>query len=260
MIRGLFTAASGLGVLQARMDTTSNNLANVSTTGFKQDRVQVAAFPDLLLQERIRGGVGGPGLGGWAPVGRTNQGAVVTGVYTDHGTGILHETGRETDLALSGEGFFAFEAGGAGEGRILYSRDGELHRDSEGYLVNSRGHRILGESGEPVQVGGGSFTVSPEGVVTTSDGGEERLMIMDFPDKTKLIKEGNGYFSAPQGEGVAVENPGVTQHFLEKSNVDVAAEMVNMIEIVRAYEAVQKIVQAHDELMDGAINRVGTVK
>ncbi len=259
MIRGIFTAASGLGVLQARMDATSNNLANLSTAGFKQDRVQMAAFPDLMLQERVRVSVGGIGMGGWEPLGRTNQGVVVTGVYTDYSPGILHETGRETDLALSGEGFFAFEAGGQGEAGVLYSRDGDLHRDSEGYLVNSRGHRILGENG-PVRVGPGSFTVSPEGLVTTSDGAQTRLTIVNFPDKTKLVKEGDGYLSAPAGEAEAAERPGVTQGFLEKSNVDATAEMVNMIEIVRAYEAVQKIVQAHDQLLDNVINRVGTVK
>jgi len=259
MIRGIFSAASGLGVLQARMDTVSNNLANVSTTGFKQDRVQTAAFPDLMLQERVRVNAGGYGFGGWRPVGRSSQGVVVTGVHTDHTAGILQETGRETDLALSGEGFFAFEAGGPGESRVLYSRDGELHRDSEGYLVNSRGHRILGENG-PVKVDGGSFTVSPDGLATTRDNTQIRLTVVDFPDKTRLVKEGNGYYSAPAGEGTAAEKPGVTQGFLEKSNVDVTAEMVNMIEIMRAYEATQKLVQAQDDLLDKAINRVGTVR
>ncbi|MFZ5632049.1 MAG: flagellar basal-body rod protein FlgF [Bacillota bacterium] len=259
MIRGIFTAASGMGVLQARMDTTTNNLANVSTTGFKQDRVQSASFPDLMLQEKVRVNVGGFGTGVWAPVGRTNQGVAVTGVYTDHSSGILRETGKETDLALSGEGFFAFEVQEKGRARVLYSRDGELHRDAEGYLVDSRGHRIMGEGG-PVQVGSGSFTVNPEGVVTTAGNEEIRLMIVEFPDKTRLAKEGDGYFSAPAGEGTAAASPGVSQRYLENSNVDVSAEMVNMIEIMRAYEASQKLVQAQDGLLDSAINRVGTVK
>ena len=259
MIRGIFTAASGLGVLQARMEATSNNLANVSTTGFKQDSVQTAAFPEMMLQEKTRANMGGASVGGWNPIGRTNQGVVVTGVHTDHSPGIIQETGKETDLALTAEGFFAFEAGGSGENNILYSRDGELHRDSEGYLVNTRGQRILGESG-PVQVGEGPFTINSEGVLTTSDNSEIKLTVMDFPDKTKLVKEGNGYFSASDGEGTAVEKPGVSQRRLEKSNVDVTAEMVNMMEIARAYEATQKLVQAQDDLLAKAINQVGTVR
>lgn len=259
MIRGIYTAASGLGVLQARMDAASNNLANVSTTGFKQDKVLSAAFPDLLLQEKVRVNAGVYALGGWNKVGRTNQGVAVTGVFTDHNPGVLQQTGRETDLALPGEGFFAFEAGGEGESKLMYSRDGELHRDGEGYLVNSRGHRLLGEDG-PVQVGGGSFTVGPDGVVTNADGSQAKLLVVDFADKGRLAKEGGGYFSAPAGEDAAVENPGVSQGSLEKSNVDVSAEMVNMVEILRAYEAGQKLIQAQDELLGSAINQVGTVR
>ncbi len=258
MIRGIYTAATGLGVLQARMDTATNNLANVSTTGFKQDKVQTASFPDLILQEKVRVGVGGYRPGGWRVVGRTNQGAMVTGVFTEHGPGVLRETDRETDLALSGEGFFVFEAGGDGGG-VLYSRDGELQRDAEGFLVNSRGHRIVGEDG-PVQVGRDSFTVSPEGVITTAENSQVKLLIVDFTDKSRLTKEGNGYFSAPAGGGTPSAKPGVAQGFLEKSNVEVASEIVNIMEIMRSYEAGQKLMQAHDGLLDSAINRVGTVR
>lgn len=259
MIRGIYTAASGLGILQARMDTTSNNLANVSTSGYKQDRVQVASFPDLLLQEKVRVNIGRRSFENWSPVGYTNQGAVVTGVVTDQSSGVLKETGKETDLALSGEGFFSFEVKGKDGTRVLYSREGELSRDGEGYLVDTRGNRILGENG-PMQVGGGSFTVNADGVVTTSDNEQIKLSIVDFQDKGKLIKEGNNYYSCSDGNGAEAVNPGVSQRYLESSNVDVSAESVNLIEIMRAYEASQKLIQREDELTDLAINRVGAVR
>ncbi|MFZ5644579.1 MAG: flagellar basal-body rod protein FlgF [Bacillota bacterium] len=259
MIRGIYTAASGMGVLQARMDSTSNNLANVSTTGYKQDKVQVSSFPDFLLQEKVKVKIGGLSFGNWSPVGYTNQGAAVTGVFTDHNTGVLKETGNETDLALSGEGYFAFEVTSGGERRVLYSRDGELSRDAEGYLVNTRGHRILGENG-PVQVSSGEFTVDSSGVVTTADNEQIKLTIINFPDKSKLAKEGDNYFSASEGEGAESESPGVTQRYLERSNVDVSAESVNLIEIMRAYEASQRLVQSQDEMLDKAINSVGMVR
>jgi flagellar basal-body rod protein FlgG len=248
-----------MGVLQSRMDATSNNLANVSTTGFKHDRVQAVSFPDLMLQEKLRANVAGRAFNSWTPIGRTNQGAAVSGVVTDFNAGALKETGRETDLALAGEGFFTFEVVEEGERRVLYSRDGELHTDGEGCLVNSRGHRILGEGGY-VQVGSGSFTVGPDGVLTTADKNQVRLTVVEFADNNELVKEGDNYFSAPAGEGTESGNPGVVQGFLERSNVDVSAEVVNLIEIFRAYEAGQKLIQAHDQLMDSAINRVGTVK
>lgn len=259
MIRGIYTAASGLGILQARMDATSNNLANVSTTGYKQDRVQVAAFPDFLLQEKIRVKLGGMSFGNWSPVGYTNQGAAVTGVVTDHNSGILKETGKETDLALSGEGFFSFEVREKGGTKVLYSRDGELQKDGEGYLVDTRGNRILGENG-PVQVGGGSFTVDASGVVTTAGNEQIKLAVVEFDDKSKLVKEGSNYYSVPAGNGAEAANPGVTQRYLENSNVDVSTESVNLIEIMRAYEASQRLLQRQDELTDLAINKVGTVR
>jgi flagellar basal-body rod protein FlgG len=212
-----------------------------------------------MLQEKVRTNIAGRVFSSWSPVGRTNQGAVVSGVVTDFCAGVLKETGRETDLALAGEGFFAFEVADTGQRRVLYSRDGELHTDGEGCLVNSRGHRILGESGY-VQVGRGSFTVDQDGVLTTADKDQVRLRVVEFTDKSMLVKEGDDYFSAPAGEGIDSGSPGVAQGFLERSNVDVSAEMVNMIEIFRAYEASQKLIQAHDQLLDSAINRVGTVK
>ncbi|MCL5056908.1 MAG: flagellar hook-basal body protein [Actinobacteria bacterium] len=259
MIRGIYTAASGLGILQARMDATSNNLANVSTTGYKQERVQVAAFPDFLLQEKVRVKLGGMSLGNWSPVGYTNQGAVVTGVVTDHTGGILKETGKETDLALSGEGFFSFEVRDKGGTKVLYSREGALSIDGEGYLVDTRGNRILGENG-PVKVGGDSFTVDASGVVTTSVNEQIKLTVVEFADKSKLVKEGNNYYSTPAGNGTEAANPGVTQRYLETSNVDVSAESVNLIEIMRAYEAGQRLIQRQDDLTDLAINKVGTVR
>lgn len=259
MIRGIYTAASGLGVLQTRMDITSNNLANISTNAFKQDRVISSSFPEFILQEKIRTGMAGRNFGSWAPIGRTNQGNVVTSVLTDYNAGVLKETGQETDLALSGEGFFAFEVHEENGSRVLYSRDGELHRDSEGYLVNSRGHRLLGENG-PVQVNGAGFTVEANGLLLSSDNEEAVLTIMQFPEKSKLVKEGDSYYSALQGEGTAAGNPGIRQGFLERSNVDLPVETVRMIEIVRAYEAGQKLLQAQDGLLDSAINRVGMVR
>jgi len=259
MNRGIFTAASGMGVLQARMDTVSNNMANVDTTGFKQDKVEPASFPEMMLQERKRVSVASRVFNTWEQVGAASQGCLVAGLYTDYSNGVLNETGKETDLALTGGGFFAFEVQGSGGTRVLYSRDGELHLNNEGYLVNSRGDKILSEEG-PVQVGAGSFTVSQDGTLTDSDNNQVKLMVVDFFDKNKLVKEGENYYSSPDGSRAAAADTGVKQGYLENSNVDVTVEMISMIEIMRAYEAGQKIIQAQDELLGQAINQVGTVR
>ncbi len=257
MIRGIYTAASGLGVLQARMDITSNNLANISSTGFKQDKATTGAFPEYLLKQQMKADVKGMNnIGWWNTLGLVNQGVVINEVFTDFTSGILTDTGSELDLALEGEGFFTFETA---EGNVVYSRDGQLHKDSEGYLVNSRGDRILG-GGSPILVENESITVNSQGIIQTSDGYEIQLDVVDFPDKNVLDKLGGNYYSAGDEEGVLLENPGVKQYALEMSNVDIAAETVNMIEITRAYEATQRMVQAQDQLLDKVINQVGVVR
>ncbi|NTW05873.1 MAG: flagellar hook-basal body complex protein [Peptococcaceae bacterium] len=256
MIRGIYTAASGLGTLQARMDITSNNLSNIASTGFKQDKPTVGAFPDFLLKQKMKTDVGGVNLGWWQTLGSTNQGVALTGVFTDFSTGVLKNTDNELDLALDGEGFFAFEDE---DGNILYSRDGQLGKDGEGYLLNSKGHKILAE-GSPVLVGKGSFSVNPQGILTTEDGTETKLDIYDFQNRNALVKQGNNYYNAGEEEGILMDNPNVRQNALELANVDVAAETVNMIEITRAYEAAQKMVQAQDQLLDKVINQVGVVR
>jgi flagellar basal-body rod protein FlgF len=256
MIRGIYTAASGLGTLQARMDITSNNLSNIASTGFKQDKATLTAFPDFMLKQKMKTDVGGVNMGWWQTVGGTNQGVALTGVITDFSNGILKNTGNEMDLALDGEGFFAFEDG---DGNILYSRDGQLGKDGEGYLLNSQGHKILAE-GSPVQVGKGSFTVDSQGVITIEDGTKIKLDIYNFQNPNALVKQGNNYYNAGEETANLLENPTVRQNALELANVDVAAETVNMIEISRAYEAAQKMVQAQDQLLDKVINQVGVVR
>ncbi|WP_104371636.1 flagellar basal-body rod protein FlgF [Desulfocucumis palustris] len=254
MIRGLYTVASGLGAQQARMDVVTNNIANVSTNGYKQDSVMTKPFPEMLLREKTVDNAGRR-VARWSPVGFTNQGVAVSGFFTDQTAGILKETGRATDLALSGQGFFAVQANG-GE---LYTRDGQFHTDKEGYLVDSRGNRVLSDSG-PVQVGDAEFTVDSGGVITLADGGTYQLRIVEFENPQNLVKTGDNYFDAGNGTAGEAASPGVTQGFLEQSNVDLATQMVQLVEIFRSYEAGQKAIQSQDELLAKAINQVGSVK
>ncbi len=257
MIRGLYTAASGLGVQQARMDAVSNNLANVSTNGYKGDTVLSKQFQEMLLREKTVDNIGRR-ITRWSPVGYTNQGVAVSDFVTDYSTGILKETGRKTDLALAGGGFFAVQTRGQ-SGKILYTRDGQFHTDQEGYLVDSRENRVLSDAG-PIQVGKADFTVDSGGVISLADGNTFQLRITEFDASQKITKAGDNYFDAAGATGKAATSPGVNQGFLEQSNVNLATQMVNMVELLRSYEAGQKSIQSQDELLAKAINEVGTVK
>jgi len=196
------------------------------------------------------------------PLGNSNQGAAVTRSVTDFSTGPMVKTDIFSHLALGNRNCFFVLSSPTPEDpqRVVYTRDGAFTLDAGGYLVNSRGERVLGEGG-PLLVEGERFSVSGEGVLF-SPGGDElgRLRVVEFADPAVLRKAGNNCFTAPPGADLPAANPDVRQGFLERSNVDLAAEMVDVVSCTRAYEANARILQAHDDLLGLAINKVGTLK
>ncbi|MGB9804283.1 flagellar hook-basal body protein [Desulfofundulus sp.] len=256
MIRGIYTAASGLGVQQARLDVLANNLANASTSGFKADGVIQKPFPQLLLVEQQN--LGPVEIGPrWRYVGATNQGAAVTGVVTNFSPGPLKPTGKNTHLALATANTFLVVQTPGGE---RYTRDGNLGIDSEGYLVDSRGNRVLGEAG-PVQVKSDDFRITDGGeIILPGKGPAGRLRIVQFADLNLLTKTEDNYYTAPAGSAQPAAKPEVRQGYLEGSNVDPAASMVQLVSAVRSYEANQRLLQAQDQLLDLAVNRVGALR
>jgi flagellar basal-body rod protein FlgG len=256
MIRGIYTAASGLGVQQARLDVLANNLANASTSGFKADGVIQKPFPELLLVEQQDRGPATIGPR-WRYVGVTNQGAAVTRVVTNFSPGSLKPTGKNTHLALATANTFLVVQTPQGE---RYTRDGDLAIDSEGYLVDSRGNRVLGEAG-PVQVGNDDFHITAGGeIIRPGQGTIDRLRIVQFADLNLLTKTGDNYYMAPAGSAQPAVNPEVRQGYLEGANVDPAASMVQLVSAIRSYEANQRLLQAQDQLLDLAVNRVGALR
>lgn len=259
MIRGIYSAASGMGVQQAKMDTISNNLANISVNGFKKDIVTQQSFADLLLMQQDRNEEGIlPSSREY--VGRTGQGAAVTGVVTDFSAGLIKQTGKPTDLSLQKENCFFILMDPQNPDRTYYTRDGAFYIDQDGYLANPQGHRLLGDNG-PIRVGDDKFHVSTDGKIIVSGQAQPiKLSIAQFDNPGELKKLGENYFTAVGGAPLTTEDAGVIQGSLEKSNVDPASEMANMISVMKNYEANQKIIHAHDQLLDLAVNRVGSLK
>ena len=260
MLRGIYAAASGMGVQQGRMDVISNNLANVSVNGFKGSTVTAASFTDLLLVSA------GPDTGtrippGLRSLGTMSHGAAVTAVNIDYSTGSLKETNRQLDLAITGEGYFKVSVPVEGDpGRVAYTRDGFFHRNEEGYLITSTGHRVLNTGNSPILLPEGEISITSSGVIMDGTNEIDILSVELFDSNYEPVREGNGYFSAPGQTGRQHENPTVLQGFLERSNVDPVAEMTNMLTALRAYEAGQRVIQAHDELLGKVINQVGSLR
>ncbi|MBE3588278.1 MAG: flagellar biosynthesis protein FlgF, partial [Thermoanaerobacteraceae bacterium] len=193
----------------------------------------------------------------WRYVGTSNQGAAVTQTVTSLAPGTLKQTGRSTDVALADAATFLVVQTPAGD---RYTRDGRLDLDNQGFLVDSRGNRVLGEAG-PIQVGRRDFQINDAGeIVLPGQGVVARLQVVTFPDLNQVSKAGDNYFTAPAGAAQPAANPAVRQGYLEGSNVDPAASMVQLISVARSYEMNQRILQVQDQLLELAVNRVGALR
>jgi flagellar basal-body rod protein FlgG len=251
MIRGLYTAASGMMVEAARQETITNNISNSETTGFKKDLALQRAYPEQAIA-RVGEGRTFP----FRPVmGVLGLGSLVDSIHTSYEQGSLIESGRPTDLASVGNGFFTVDTP---EG-IRFTRNGSFSLDADRYLVNDHGHRVLGISG-PLQLPEGELTVDAAGRIFVNETLQGELQLTGFDDPANLRKVGYSLFAAGDGVAQAPFDGQVKQGFLEGSNVQVVQEMVRMISAMRAYETNQRAVQAQDELLGKAVNEIGALR
>lgn len=261
MIRSLYTAVSGLITQEAKQNVITNNLANINTTGFKDDNLLVRNFKNVLIQNKDKI-VGGKNVNN--VIGTLSLGSDIDGVSTDFTQGMITDTDSSTDMAIEGKGFFTvLHDMGNGTQQQYYTRDGHFHTDSRGFLVNDNGDYLRGvnlQNGnlDNIFVGRGKLTVASDGTVSVDGNTAYRLQLSDFTDYNSLKKVGGNLYD---GQGaVAAGNASVKQKALEKSNVNVVSEMVNMMTVMRTFETNQKVVQSIDETLDKAVNQVGTVR
>jgi len=249
MLRGIYTAASGMTTETVRTDTTANNLANASTTGYKKDVAVDKAFSGLLLQ-RLNDGPD-------ATIGTLGVGAAVDQISTEHAPGSLRSTGNPLDAAIDGRGFFTVQTPNG----LRYTRNGSFTRSAADQLVTSEGYPVMGQNG-PISLRGaegGTISISQDGRLSIDEVETDQLRLTDFVDPSRLIKEGSNFYAA--GDAVQEKNSTVriAQGSLELSNVNVIAEMVNLIAGYRSYEINSKAVLAQDQMLDKAVNEVGRV-
>lgn len=244
ILRGLYTAASGMLVEMMRMDVASNNLANVDTAGFQRQTAHVYALPekpvfrDYPSPQRRLGVLG--------------TGAFAQGSTTSFAPGALKTTGNPLDLALVGHGFFTVQTP---EG-ARYTRDGRFTVNSSGLLATVDGHLVQGEQGL-VYVGQGKLFFGEQGEIIVDGKITDKLLIVEFNDREGLLRRGSNLYEAlPQAGQPFRYRAALAPGTLEMANVNVVREMVNMISIQRAYEANQKVVQAFDETLGKIVNEI----
>jgi len=288
MLRGLYTAAAGMIAQQRRHDTVTNNISNLNTPGYKQVTAVGRSFPEMLLHLT--------GIEGEKPkrIGRVNTGVFAEESLSVHIQGDPYLTGLRSDFAIMSDlqvPGVQFDSSGKAidedgnviyqpqafftvqnpDGEIRYTRNGSFMLNSEGYLVTNDGSFVLGTDNNPIQFPQG---IGIEQLTLTGDlrfvdsndadtGAQLLITVIDNPNR--LVQEGYGKFrlndedadlARPAVDGDRFE---VRQGYLERSNVDAAQAMVDLISALRAYESNQKVIQFYDQSLNKAVNEVGKV-
>jgi flagellar basal-body rod protein FlgF len=248
MIRGIYTAAAGLATATLRLGVVSNNVANATTPGYKQDRLPDEVGKALDLSKYAVDSLG-------RPIGSIHLGPQVGVSQLDLASGPIQETANPLDLAIAGTGFFTVQGA---DGVTRYTRDGGFSKDADGSLRTRNGSAVLDTNNQPITLPDGDVGVAADGTVLVNGTQVAQLQINDFAPGQQLNKVGNGQFEAPAGATpTAATGVQLYQGYLEGSNVDMTDTMVATMNLVRAYEANQKMLQIQDETLKSTVNEVG---
>ena len=257
MLRGLYTAASGMNALQVGMDATAHNLANVNTTGFKRSQVHYQAFPEMLMSRM--------NAQGQQNIGSMATGAGVRSTALDWHQGALMETGNELNLGIEGEGFLTVTDEAGNE---YYTRSGNLVIDSNYQLRTQDGMALQGDLGNIILRKGEGIRVNQQGLIqTTGNRRIDNLVMTEFVNPHSLEKVGThlyrmspGTVKKPVQSPNAPKNYRVFQNTLERSNTNPITELVNSISGMRQYESLQKAIQTQNQTLEKAVNEVGATR
>jgi flagellar basal-body rod protein FlgG len=253
MVYGIYSSAAGLQVNQYRQDLLANNLANLATAGFKQDLA-------VVRERRIaaREGLADPSASDPTLEGLTG-GSLVAPTYTLFEQGPVERTNNPLDVALSGEGFFAVQAGG----QTRYTRDGRFTLDNQGRLVMTTGKAVaLDQSGQPIvvpEVARDRVRIDADGQVRAGDETFGRMQVVKFDDLRQLRKVGGNLLTANS----AVARPfagDLLPGSVEGSNVDPTRTMVAMIEATRAYQLNATLAGLADSTLGRAVNDIARIR
>ncbi len=266
MVKGLYTAYTGMINQQNRLDVLTNNLANSATNGFKKEGSTSQSFDEMLaIKLKDTSAYGLP-----AGIGDVSLGVKIGECYTDYGQGAFRVTDNTYDLALDGDGFFAISfTNKAGETSVKYTRDGAFSVNRDGYLLTKDGDYVLNQAaaqaGNPGQAG--YIRVDPNVEMVVDEFGNiyqngafvAQVGVVDFADYNFLAHYGENMYELVDGGQAQPSDAAVVQGTLEMSNVNVVSEMVEMIQIARAYETNQKMIQTIDSTLEKAVNDIGKV-
>jgi flagellar basal-body rod protein FlgG len=254
MSSGLYTAVCGDIMQERRLEILSNNLANVSTSGFKEDKPHFGAIYPALDTAALTAQADASMLLLSRKMNMSYP--ALSGIATDFSAGEMRQTGSELDVAINGSGFFAVNTPG-GE---LYTRTGHFSLNSKKELVTQSGYPLKGKE-KNIIIEGKEIAIDRDGTITVDGQQVDSLKVVDFEDYSGLVKVGDNLFQNVQGAANERKADGfeIQHQYLELSNIDMVQEMIKMIDVARICESYQKVIRALDEIDAQATKEVAAV-
>ncbi len=239
MYKGIYIAMTGMTMREMELSSVSNNLANINTTGYKRQNFTSKLYPLLsgkpkeprALYENAR------------------QQTYFGAQYIDLSQGNMRKTGNPFDLAIQGDGFFAVQRGQ----RIFYTRDGSFTRDSENYLVNQSGFRVLDENNNPILIDGNTIEIGKDGNIYVDGNLVSKIKIVNLEG---IRHVGNSLY---EGEEKPEATGQILQGWIESSNVNPMNELIQMIQAIRNFEYAQRITTNFDQLAQRAVSEIARI-
>lgn len=247
MFKGFYNLTSAMLTHQRNLNVVGNNMANISTAGFKQSRYTATTF-DEVLYSRV-GNVDGQG----EPIGKQSYIRATSEICTDYEQGPIEPTGLPLDFAVDGKGFFAVEKA---DGTIGYTRMGNFVLDPEGYLTLPGFGRVLDMAQNPLQLRSDKVSGDDSGRIFYKEGGYAgQLGLFEFDDMELVEEDEKGLFV---GENTTiVEAPHILNGCVERSNTDMVRQMTEMISVQRSLQSAAQVSKMYDQLMTKAANELG---
>lgn len=244
MMKGIYIAASGMMHQIRAFNETADNIANVSTSGYKRTEVTAESFGDLVTRFQAP-----------TPDDRVGVGVRTTGAVRHDTQGDLQRTSNPLDLALSGEGYFQIQDA---EGHVKVTRNGGFGLDTQGFLSTQAGERVLGIDNQPIHLGGVASTtlhVEQDGTIRDADRAFARVKVVAPPPAAQGTFPASGLGEPPLADGYSIR-----QGYLEASNVNVVTELVSLMNINKAFNFDQKAITVQDNLLNKTVNDLGKLQ
>ena len=246
MFKGFYNLTSAMLTHQHNLNVIGNNMVNISTSGYKQERYVASTFDDVMYSRVDVNHSGG------TEIGRQSYIRAASDIYTDYSQGIPEPTELPLDFAIVGEGFFAVQDA---DGNIAYTRMGNFSLNDEGYLCLPGFGQVMDPQNQPIYLGTDKIRGDYQGYIYYNDTPVAQLGVFQFEDNEALERDDRGLFTGEDPQ--AGQDYQIWNKYLERSNSDMVKQMTEMITYQRALQSAAQISKMYDQLMNRATGEVG---